>query len=235
MGKQGVMSTSEAVERAPVFSNETIRWLVGFITFALPILVLLISFARLTSVSAAYYTRARDVFVGSMFVLGAFLIVYKGHTRREDWIANLGGVAAILAALFPTKCDLCTRDAAFYIHAIAGNVLFGVTAYFCLGPFRQAAKEKRWIKAQRRVKFYTICGWSIVACLGFLFAIGAVMSDELKQIWTPTLVGEFVMLWIFGAAWVVASKWFPWFTDKEKEEPLDLLQEFQVRALKKSK
>jgi hypothetical protein len=188
------MSTTKSAQSPPVFSSETIRWLLGFVTFTMPILVSIISFSRLTSISTAYYTGARDVFVGLMFVLGAFLLVYKGHTRTEDWMADLGGLAAVIAALCPTACDLCPKGPNFYIHALAGNVLFGVTAYFCLGPFRKAAQGKPWIKAQRRVKFYTFCGCAIIACLVILFANGLVMSAELKKIWTPTFWGEFVML-----------------------------------------
>lgn len=228
------MSTSKSMQKAPAFSSEAIRWLVGFITFTLPILVTVISSDRLTSISASYETEARDVFVGLLFVLGAFLLVYKGHTQTENWMANLGGLAAVAAALFPTACDLCPKGPAFYIHAVAGNVLFGVVAYFCLGPFRRAAKSKPWIKARRRATFYTICGCAIIACLAISLAIGLAMPAELKKNLTPTFWAEFVMLWIFSAVWIVASKWIPWFTDGEQDEPLHLSGEFQLRARKGS-
>jgi hypothetical protein len=226
------MSTPKTARRVPTFSSEAIRWIVGLITFALPILISILSFTRLTSISASYYTGARDVLVGSLFVLGAFLIVYKGHTQTEDWIATLGGLAAIAAALFPTKCDLCQPDVPAYVHGIAGNVLFGVTAYFCLGPFRQAAKGKPWGKAQRRATFYAACGYAIIACLVILGIVGLATTSEFKKTWAPIFWGESVMLWIFGAAWMVASKWIPWFTDKEKDEPLSLSREFQVSSPK---
>ena len=211
------MSFTKSAQRAPTFSNESIRWMVGLITFLLPVLVSIISFTRLTSLSASYYTRARDVFVGLLFILGAFLLVYQGHTKTENWIANLGGLAAVLAALFPMACDHCARGIPFYIHALAGNVLFGVTAYFCLGPFRKSAKGKNWVKAQRRVIVYSVCGYGIMACLVVLLVLGLVMTSDQKEIWTPVYWGEFAMLWLFSAAWNVAAKWIPWFTDKEKE------------------
>jgi hypothetical protein len=220
------MSTSKSSKAEPKFSSEAIRWLVGFITFALPILVSIFSFTRLTSISASYYTSARDVFVGLLFVLGAFLLVYRGHTQTENWMANLGGLAAVITALCPTVCDYCLAGPTAYVHALAGNVLFGVTAYFCLGPFKQAAKGKQWIKAQRRVKFYTICGYSIIACSIILAIVGLTMTAEIKYTWTPIFWGEFAMLWIFGAAWIVASKWIPWFTDKKNDETLNLFREY---------
>jgi hypothetical protein len=215
--KEGIMSLSKPSQQIPSFSSKAIRLMVGVIPFILPILVSLIAFTRLTSISASYYTRARDVFVGLLFVLGALLFVYKGHTKTENWIANLGGLAAIIAALFPMACDLCTRGYTFYIHAISGNVLFGVTAYFCLGPFRHSTKDKNWIKAKRRENIYSICGFGIIACMMILLVLGVLMTTDQKGIWTPVYWGEFVMLWLFSAAWNVAAKWIPWFTDKEKD------------------
>src|SRR4030042_3580559 len=229
------MSTTKQEPRKTMFSSEAIRWLVAFITFTLPILVTIISSTRLTSISTSYYTDARDVFVGLLFTLGAFLIVYKGYSQPEDWIANIGGLAAIIAALCPMACDLCSKTPTSYVHAISGNVLFLVTAYFCLGPFRQAAKNKKWIKAQRRVIFYTICGYTIIACLVILMIIGFAMTAELKKTLTPIFWGELGLLWIFMPAWVVAAKWIPWFTDNDKEKPLNLSREFQLNPLDRSR
>lgn len=109
--------------------------------------------------------------------------------------------------------------------------MFGVTAYFCLGPFRQAAGDKDWPKAKRRVKFYTICGYAIIACLVILGIVELTMTVDLKKAWAPIFWGEFVILWIFSAAWMVAAKWIPWFTDPVKDEPLHLPNEFQLGVL----
>jgi hypothetical protein len=222
------MSTEKSAQRTLMFSNEAIRLFIGVITFTLPIIVVVIPCSPLTSISAAYYTNARDIFVGVLFVLGAFLIVYKGHSKSEDWIATLGGIAAIIAALCPTKCDLCQANASAYIHAIAGNAVFGVTAYFCLGPFRKSAQGKQWCKAKRREKFYTICGCTIIACAVILIVIGLFVPAEQRKNWTPIFWGESVMLWVFSAAWVVAAKLIPWFTDKEKDERFAFSREYQI-------
>jgi hypothetical protein len=54
------------------------------------------------SISAYYYTPARAIFVGSMFVVGLSLIVYKGRTWWEDLFLNLAGMLAPVVALAPT-------------------------------------------------------------------------------------------------------------------------------------
>ncbi len=50
-----------------VFDYRALRLLVGIIAFAIPICVTLISSEPLSSISASYFTEARDVFVGMLF------------------------------------------------------------------------------------------------------------------------------------------------------------------------
>lgn len=225
------MSTSKPTEQRPMFSSDTIRFLVGVIAFMLPVLAWIVSpFALLPSISASYYTAVRDIFVGLLFVLGAFLFTYKGHSSQESWMANLAALAAIVAAVFPTSCDTCPSNIVSTIHFFAGAIMFLVTAYFCLWPFKNAAKDKSTKdksskdesskEAGRRVKFYSFCGWAIIVCLGILAAAGLILNAEIKRISAITFIGEFIMLWLFSAAWMVAAKWLPWFSNKEERPHL---------------
>ena len=54
-----------------------------------------------TSISAYYYTPARAIFVGAMFVVGVSLIVYKGRTPWEDNWLNVAGMLAPVVAVVP--------------------------------------------------------------------------------------------------------------------------------------
>src|ERR1041384_6184420 len=54
------------------------------------------------SMSAAYYTHMRNIFVGSMCAIGVFLIGYR-RTRVDNWLSSIAGVLALLVALFPTS------------------------------------------------------------------------------------------------------------------------------------
>jgi hypothetical protein len=45
--------------------------------------------------------RMRDWFVGSLFIIGSLLMVYRGYTRKENWLLNIAGFFAICVALFP--------------------------------------------------------------------------------------------------------------------------------------
>lgn len=54
------------------------------------------------SMSSYYHTDMRDVFVGLLFAIGFFLMLYKGFSRSEDIALNLAGALAMCIALFPT-------------------------------------------------------------------------------------------------------------------------------------
>jgi len=69
------------------------------------------------SVSAYYYTGARDLFVGSLAVIGVFLIFYKfpmpetpNRHRSERRRGTVAGVGALLVAYFPTGRPGCDGD-----------------------------------------------------------------------------------------------------------------------------
>lgn len=110
-------------EQKPVFDYRALRALVGIVAFALPPAVWLISsFARLPSVSASYYTAARDVFVGALFGIAALLLGYNGHTPLEKWGSKVAALAAFVAAILPTSCVDCEPDFRSRIHYFAGTL-----------------------------------------------------------------------------------------------------------------
>ena len=66
-----------------VFDYRALRLLMGLIALALPFIVTLVSSTQLSSISASYFTEARDAFVGMLFIVGAFLWAYNGHTLHR--------------------------------------------------------------------------------------------------------------------------------------------------------
>lgn len=206
-----------------VFDYRALRLMMGFIAFLLPILTSLIASAPLSSISASYHTAARDVFVGLLFFISAFLWAYKGHdvesARVSDaTMSKVAAGAAILVALFPTACDTCKGDAASMVHYLGAGVLFGVLAYFCFGPFRRTTKGMPGMKG-RRARFYYSCGVIITACIVAIVAVKFVMPEERIIALRLTYWVEFVALWAFGFAWMVASKYkyFTIFVDEEDD------------------
>mgnify|MGYP006921592309 CR=1 FL=1 len=135
------------------FDQDTIRRFIGLIAIFLPIVVIVAGWGFPNSISASYHSETgfpflpyfpspRDIFVGSLFVIGAFLMSYKGHRytltedqvegifhkfgkgavkfriwereREEDIVSWIAGIAAWIVALFPTEAGHeCTRTLLF--------------------------------------------------------------------------------------------------------------------------
>jgi len=143
-----------------VFDARTLRLIVGALAFAFPSAVIALTGQITTSISASYHVvQSRNVFVGFLFIIGAFLISYKGHVQQpsadeprtfwrwlkryeEDWVSTIGGIAAILTALFPTARNGYPMDTAAYIHTAGAFILFASVVYFCLIAFLRSVNEK---------------------------------------------------------------------------------------------
>lgn len=90
------MKPSESKENL-VFDYHTIRLMIGLITLSFPWVVWFFASKITDSISWSYHTDARDFFVGFLFVIGAFLMSYKGHKpilHTDDvgkfwkWVSN---------------------------------------------------------------------------------------------------------------------------------------------------
>lgn len=57
----------------------------------------------LASVSAYYYTPARDVFVASLCAIGTCLIIHRGRSDTEDVLLNFAGYLTFIVAFVPTS------------------------------------------------------------------------------------------------------------------------------------
>ncbi len=186
----------------PIFDYRTLRLSMGVIALSLPILVTLISNQRLESISASYYTNARDIFVGLMFVVAAFLFAYNGWTLWQAVASKFAALGAALLALFPTACKGCQPGLVSNIHEVGAATLFLVLAYFCLGPFREKTKG-RGGKKQLRSHIYLCCGCLIL--LSMLLIV--VTPAQIKQDYRVIFWCEWAALSSFGVAWIVAGKY----------------------------
>ena len=198
-----------------IFDYRALRLIVGLIAFALPFVVSIISSSPLSSISASYHTEARDAFVGMLFVVGAFLWAYNGHTQLQAWASKIASFAAIFVAIFPTTCDICETDIKSIIHYGAAAILFAILAYFCFGPFRKNTKGQKGKKGKRS-KIYFTCGWIIVGCMLGLGLMELTISYETLKAFKVTYWAEAIALSAFGIAWTIAGKYFRPFVDKEE-------------------
>ena len=111
---------------------DTYRYLRGGIPVMLVMLsaALIIERARATcwqtSISAYYFTSAHAVFIGSVCVVGALLIVYKGSKDTEDVLLNLAGTVAFVVAFVPTSRPvLLCSESGMDVGAVTDDAVIG--------------------------------------------------------------------------------------------------------------
>jgi len=165
----------------------------------------------LSSISGSYYTGMRDVFVGSLAAIGAFLIGYR-YAPVDDALSTIAGLAAIAVALFPTAqrgqevLVTAAGGTTGMIHGIAAAVLFLVLAIFCFFLFPRSATPGAMTTAKKsRNVIYYLCGFLIVAGLGLAALAGKILPGEVTSWLKPMFWGQSVALFAFGVAWFTKS------------------------------
>jgi hypothetical protein len=79
----GPMIGGDAKETSSDFSLERLRLFIAGVAHLLPPAVFVWTLTITSSISSSYYTKARDIFVGSLFVIGTLFLAYEGHSREE--------------------------------------------------------------------------------------------------------------------------------------------------------
>ena len=201
-----------------ILSHTQQRQLIGSLgiifPFSLIILSKLIFGTELQiSLSHYYHTGVRDIFVGILFLIGTFLIFYRGYddVNYDGRWSSIAGFCAIGTALFPTTIETAPSRQA----AIVGMIHFGfafsflaILGVFVLVYFRRAAADICSEKI-RRNRVYTVCGWTIFISLALIISI---FFMPLPMQWAvteykPVLILETLAIVAFGFAWLVKGEW----------------------------
>jgi hypothetical protein len=201
------------------------RTMIGFMGLLLPIVLiagdsLLIKGEESIrgSLSAYYYSGMRDVFVGSLWAIGIFLITYKVFENNLDnTLSLLAGLAAVVIALFPTKrpdgvAAILTPLQDGLGEATVSRVHYSAAAVFVLSlaiiSFVFGVREGKrtsWRNGRRtRMSpgFWRGLHW---VCSALILLAVAFMVVTTRQRWFThynLLVGEVVAIMAFGLSWL---------------------------------
>lgn len=164
----------------------------------------------LASISASYWTDARDIFVGSLVAVGFFLATYNGSGKTRDseyYLSKAACVFAGLVAIFPTKGGTPAK----WVNHIADAV------WLCTGQIHYASAVLLFICLMALMWFFSIRArlkGSEVRSLMYR-AISIAMGVGMALIY---LVGEYVLVrrdtvfWVevwgltlFGIGWLRAG------------------------------
>ena len=236
-----------------LISYKSVRAFIGWTGIALPLVLmgvgaLVASFAAYrwegsglleTSLSDYHGSPMRNVFVGMLTAIGVFLLAYKGHDTRDNWMSTLAGAMAVLVAVFPDDCDapltgICTMDSfagpladvplieSGTIHFAAAITLFVVMGAMCIFQFTRIKDGKpAWpvwrdlsLSKRRRNTAFVASGAIIWACILFLAGHFLLVDGEDHAL----LIAESIMVIAFGFAWQlkgeagrnVKKPWIAW-------------------------
>jgi hypothetical protein len=200
-----------------VLSYLGLRKAVGIIGISLPFVlalgkILLQSPGIESSISSYYYTVMRDVFVGSLCAIAVFLMSYRGHEREDDIAGDLACIFAIGVALFPVAPSAMSTSADKVIgglHHLFASSFFLTLAYFSLKLFRKTdpTKAPTRRKLQRNV-VYTVCGYTILACLAMVTLVSLLPGDSPVNRIDPVFWLESVAVVAFGVSWLIKGETF---------------------------
>lgn len=204
----------------PEIDHHTLKLIVGLIAISLANLTALLSPVELASISASYHQGgwARDIFVGFLFAICAFLLAYNGNSLTEMALSKVAAVAALGVALFPCACAL-HPEIIPGLHGLSAAIMFTVLAALCL-IFHRRARAKHRREANWRAGIYAACGVVIVTAIVVLtldHLSGGRISLGIPRL---TFHGERAGLMAFGLAWLVASRTLPFITAKDERIPV---------------
>ena len=192
-----------------------LRRLIGFIGIVHPVLlylggVIIFSTGLQSSMSAYYYTGMRGVFVGLGFVIGFFLLSYKGYDKQDRIVSAVAGGASIVVALFPAAPDFAPTDQQKLIgivHVISAFIFLLALSYFCLMLFPKSGDATPTPAKLKRNRIYRVTGIIIILCLAFVgFYFIPTPFQALIKPYHPVYFAELISFWAFGAAWVVKGE-----------------------------
>jgi hypothetical protein len=170
----------------------------------------------LDSMSAYYHSGAawlRDIFVGILFAVGAFLYLYKGYTFFENYALNAAGLLLVGVALFPTP--LKGKIGFHHIFAVS---FFLAVAYVCffrawdtLGLIKNKASANQYkykilykLTANQYKIAYKLIGVGLIVSPGFAILLSFILKPY-PESGSTIFFAELFGIFVFAVYWVLKS------------------------------
>ncbi|RJG55509.1 hypothetical protein D0Z70_08900 [Sphingobium terrigena] len=190
------------------------------VAFLLPIALWIVAGPEYlqTSISAYYHFShvadgmsaygagaARNIFVGVLWMVGAFLYFYKGYSWQEDVALNIAGIAAIGIALFPMDWPEHAATTTAKIHYSSAVIFFVAIAYVCVFRSGDTLSIMEDGDVRRRFKrIYSVLGILMIACPVAVLLIHFLSGSPEKNY--VVLLVELAGVWVFSTFWITKSR-----------------------------
>ncbi len=153
------------------------------------------------SISIYFHDDAfKPFFIGSLLFVSILLFVYKGHTKKEDWLLNSASLFLLCVILFPTEPPGTDPRAVLHPHIAFAVAFFLMIAFVC---WKTAADTLPYLdeKYEKRFRFiYKWLGWIMIALPVASGALNIMTNTGKAVFWV-----EFAAIWVFGVYWLVKS------------------------------
>ena len=163
-----------------------------------------------------YYDNgtAGDILVGVLFVLGFFLMAYKGFDRIDSITANLGCVFALGVALCPTTSS---NQVVHILHFVFAMLLFSTFIFFSIYLFRKSDPQKKCSpQKNKRNVIYLVCGIIMIVAIASI-VVSIFWLEEASQQYHLVFWFESLALISFGFSWITKAE-FLFLKDEESEK-----------------
>lgn len=210
-------SPQDTGARMYVRSYLLMRLVIGVVGVALPVALLLGDWwfvegkpTTRGSLSAYYHSGMRDVFVGSLCVIGLFLLTYMVfHYNWDNVLSVAAGLGAVGVAMFPTAGgEVLTPLQRELGESVVGGIHDACAALFILslgaiswrfGTRERARPQRSADQRQRWWLFHRVCAGTVFAAVLFIVVTqGTGVWDDYS-----ILIGETVAALAFGLSWFV--------------------------------
>lgn len=193
-----------------IISYYALRILIGATGVLLPLLLIIGNLVANNTMAiefsvSDYYdnSTAGDILVGVLFVLGFFLMTYKGPKPIDSRAANLGCVFALGVALFPTTSS---NEVVHIMHFVFAVLLFSVFIFFSIYLFRKSDQPKGSNpKKVKRNRVYLICGIIMIACIAAI-ALSMLVFKTASEKYQLVFWFESIALISFGISWITKAE-----------------------------
>lgn len=192
-----------------IISYYALRILIGATGILLPFLLIIgklvseNSFVIEFSVSDYYdNSTAGDILVGILFVLGFFLMTYKGYDKTDSISANLGCVFALGVALCPTTSSVPFIHIMHFVFAL---LLFSVFIFFSIYLFRKTGPGRPTKQKNKRNTIYLACGFIMIACIVGI-SLSMLVFKAAAQEYQLVFWFESIALIAFGFSWITKAE-----------------------------
>lgn len=147
----------------------------------------------------------RNWFVGILWAVSVFLILYRGYGWRENTALNIAGVLLIAVAMFPMDWTCGTTCPKVSVHGVSAILFFFAIGYICI--FRSGDTLPLVKDPDARASYQR--WYRLIGLVMWLFPLVVALFEffKLHPFGTRTVFFiEAAGIWTFAAYWLLKSR-----------------------------